>query len=272
MIFLNILINIINIFLLCFITYRYISYKYLLIIPVFISLLCLNYVSSISILTSISITIIFLAALTLFWFYDDMKYIKRIIPLSFLIGLLAIIRIDMASFIYGMYFWAIFWAGLADVEGLHLPLKKRAIRGFIQGGFFTLIMFLFIGIYVLCEYIFFSSNILLINIINELEKMFSGNSLLKIYLIKDSFALIFLPIIYIISIIVLVIKHKKRILISSHPCFWKEMLVINIGLNLYPQALLNSDLEHIIPLVLISSMLIPNIVYFIYYIIKNDYF
>ena len=41
------------------------------------------------------------------------------------------------------------------------------------------------------------------------------------------------------------------------------MLIINIGLNLYPQAILTSDIENTIPLILISSMLLPNIIYYI---------
>lgn len=256
-------INIINTILIVFITYKYIINKYLLLIPIFISLFCFIAIPIKSFQLAISLTIIFLAAIFLFRYYDNMKYLRRIIPIGIMIGILVIFRIEMAVFIYGMYFWAIFWAGLADVEGLRFPLKKRAVRSFFQGIFFTFTVIIVIVLYMCYELIYKYKSFLFSKLIVELKNMFSVTGLFKIPTFNDNIILLTLLSIYIISLIILIFKHKKKILLSSHPCFWKEMLIINIGLNLYPQAILTSDIENTIPLILISSMLLPNIIYYI---------
>jgi len=253
----HILFNIINCLIIYKLTLSYTNFNKAIIASL-ISIIAYIFLPS-TLINSAAILIIFLAAMTLFKYYDNMK-IYKIIPLGILISILAIIRLDMATFIYGMYFWAMFWAGIANVDGLSLPVFNRIIHGLSHSFFFTLIVFLAAIPYLIFKILNNKLDFFLGTLHNEIVKMFSSSGIFKL----PENMIFFVPlIIYITSLLLLIIKHKRKILLANTPNFWKEMLILNFGLNLYPQAIATPDAEHFLPLLLVASMLIPNLATYI---------
>ncbi len=224
---------------------------------------------------SLALFIVFGAVYFFFLYYNKFKLIK-IIPIAILTALLAAVRLDIASFIYGMFFWAIFWAGMADVDGLHLSLKKRAIRGFLHGVFFSLVIIVcylpatiyFInlnGLSILLEKavnyfseIFFNINhnttTILLTFFHNYANEFDFISILKTMV----FALPF--VICVISVVLFFSNHKRGIEKANTPVFWKKMLIFNLVANLYTKAIFHADLESIFPAFITSIMLLPHAV------------
>jgi hypothetical protein len=234
--------------------------KIIKLFPLLISVLWQYFVQYENISVQFGILFILFAAIFLFRYYDKMKdnnstYIG-IIPMGIFLGLLGIIRQDMISYMWGLFFWAMFWAGMADVEGLGLTLLQRAIKGIKQGVFLTAIIILIMLL--ICIFVpFFSIE----NIIYGLIKPFNFYSEIIFPNILTLFGLLFyLPIILaVLSLILLIIQNRKRIIRANTPLFWKEMLVINLVLNIFSYSLLGNSFNHLLPANIISSLTLINI-------------
>ncbi len=263
-----ILLNLISCLLIYILASKFISKK-TAVIPTVIALLSMFCISTVSLSISIAINLIFLAALAIFKYYDTMQ-IKQVIPLGIFVGILCIFRIDMGSFIYGMYFWAMFWAGLAGVKGRELTLLQRTKRGVLQGIFFTLLVVLTIVIFIVYEKIFLNDSVLLTKLYIEVQLFFSGKGIFQIPKFDVSPMFIVPFLLYIAALAILIAKHKLKILLANDAIFWKEMLIVNIGLNLYPQAVVSLEIENLVPLVLIAGMLLPNIIKFPFQVAKTQ--
>ena len=252
-------------------------------IPFFISIIWQSFIPMNASSVPLGMVLILISAVFLFKYYDGMQTqnskLTGIIPIGICIGLLGITRQDMASYMYGLFFWAMFWAGMADVEGLGLNLWKRAVRGFLQGVFFTVIVLLTFAPFAI--YFIFEAGLdnLYLQLIKtplatykELHSIpfpnpfyffhnFATVEDFQIYLEKSWLGLIFfLPIITAISsAITLFIKNRKKIIRANTPIFWKEILIINLSLNIFNYAVIRSDVEHLLPSMIFSSMLLPSI-------------
>lgn len=265
-----------------FLAKDYLRTKYAF-VPFFISIVWQSFVPMTASSVTIALILILSAALFLFRYYDAMKAgganLSQVVPIGICIGLLGVVRQDMASYMYGLFFWAMFWAGIADVDGKGLTLLKRAIYGFNKGVFFTVIAF----ITFLPFAIYFISkcgiNDLYYQIIelplttyklhnsqpfpNPLYFIQNINSFsnIKLYLESSWRALIFfVPLgTAIVAVIVLFIKYKKKLIKTNTPVFWKEVLIVNLCLNLFNYAVICSNTEHILPALLCAAMLLPNI-------------
>ena len=182
---------------------------------------------------------------------------KGIIPIGIFIGLLGIVRQDMISYMWGLFFWAMFWAGMADVEGLKISLLKRAIKGFKQGCFFTLIIVL-----IICGICIFTPFISIEEFIKGVIEPFYKYKKIDLPLPVNVYGIIFyLPILLaIISLIVLLYKNRKRLIRANTPIFWKEMLIINLTLNIFNYSLLGDSLSFLLPSILLSSLVLFNLV------------
>ena len=230
-------------------------------IPFLISIVAQLFIPYKDISVSIGLLLILLSAIFIFNYYDKMKLknstYKGIIPIGILIGLLGVMRQDMVSYMWGLFFWAMFWAGMADVEGLKLSLFKRAIKGVKQGGFFTLIIVIVIG--GIC---IFTSFITIEEFIKELIEPFYKYPKIDLPLQKNIYGILFyLPILFaIISLIVLIYKNRKRIIKANTPIFWKEMLIINLILNVFNYSILGDSLSFLLPSILLSSLVLFNLV------------
>jgi hypothetical protein len=232
-------------------------------IPFLISILAHLFINYENISVPIGLLSIFLSTIFIFNYYDKMSVknstYKGIIPIGFFLGLLGIARQDMISYMWGLFFWAMFWAGMANVEKLDLSLLKRAIKGFKQGIFLTLIILS--TIFLIC--IFYQS-ISIENIIIEIIKPFSKYSQINLPMPINIYGILFyLPILLaIISLFMLIYKNRKQIIKANTPLFWKEMLIINITLNIFNYSLLGNSFSSILPSILFSSLLIFNIINF----------
>jgi hypothetical protein len=235
--------------------------------PFFISIIAQVFFPMYGSSVPLGVLLILFAAFFLFRYYDGMKLqnskLTGIIPLGICIGLLGITRQDMASYMYGLFFWAMFWAGMADVEGLGLSILKRALRGFLQGVFFTVVVFLTFVPFA----IYFISVAGLDNLYHQIIEI-----PLTVFREENTIPFptpfYFLPIIIAISsAIIIFIKHRKKLIRANTPIFWKEILVINLTLNIFNYALIISDLAHLIPAIIFASMLLPNI----FNSIKNNF-
>ena len=233
--------------------------------PFFISIICQIFFPKYGGSVPLALLLILLASLFLFKYYDSMKSqnsiskfkkLSGIIPMGICIGLLGITRQDMASYMYGLFFWAMFWAGIADVEGLGLSVLKRAWRGFLQGVFFTVIVFLTF----LPFAIYFISTV-------GIEILYQQLIEIPFTVFREEHSIPFPNLFYfspifiaISSAIILFIKNRKKIIRANTPIFWKEVLVINLTLNIFNYGVIISDLPHLVPAIIFSSLLLPNII------------
>jgi hypothetical protein len=207
----------------------------------------------------LGIFVILVAAFQMFRYYDMLaaRTLKKrnIIPLGISIGILALLRQDMASYMYGLFFWAMFWAGMADVEGMKLPLLKRAILGFRDGVIFTIVVVIIaapIYIYLICNY--GASHVYTQLVSAPMAKygsIFSLNFGTHIILAD------IVPILIALSALALLIFRKTSHINSV--IFWKEMLFINLTLNIFNYAALVQDIIHLLPALCFSAMLLPSI-------------
>lgn len=227
--------------------------------PFFVSIICLVFFPMFGSSVLLGLVLILLAAVFLFRYYDNMKLQKskltQIIPIGICVGLLGITRQDMASYMYGLFFWAMFWAGIANVEGQGLSILQRAVRGFGQGVFFTVIVF----------FTFVPFAIYFISIVG-IDNLYSQIIEIPLTVFREENSIpfptpfYFLPVfIAILSAFIIFIKHRKKLIKTNTPIFWKEVLIINLTLNIFNYALIISDLQHLIPSIIFASMLCPNI-------------
>ena len=252
-------------------------------IPFFISIIWQSFAPMNAGSVPIAILLILFATLALFSYYDNLrsnnKLFLRIIPIGISLGLLAVVRQDMASYIYGLFFWAMFWAGIAGVDGLGLSLWRRAVKGFWKGVVFTLIVLLAVapfalyfiskcGVDILYEQLIFTPlkyyktyNSSHFPDVFYFFKYFNKSDFSVEYFRKSWFGLVFfIPIISAIcSAIVLFIKHRKKLIKTDTSVFWKEVLLINLCLNFFNYAVIRSDVQHLLPSILCAGMLLPNI-------------
>jgi hypothetical protein len=142
-------------------------------------------------------------------------------------------------------------------------LLKRAIKGFTQGLILTMIMVIIIGIGSLCYIIHFSWEMYVEFIINVFD--FSAYKITFQNPFSLTGIIFYLPILLAItSLILLIINNRRKIIRANTPLFWKEMLIINLTLNIFNYNLIGSDLSNILPPILFASFLIFN-----YATIKN---
>jgi hypothetical protein len=210
----------------------------------------------------IGLLLILLSAIFLINYYYKMQSknstYKGIIPMGIFLGLLGITRQDMITYMWGLFFWAMFWAGMADVEGLGLSLLKRAIKGLKQGLFLTLIIGT-IMLLICLLYPLISIEYIAEQIIQPFYKYSKINLPAPINIYGMLF---YLPILLaILSLIVLIYKNRKRIIKANTPLFWNEMLIINLTLNIFNYTLLGDSLSFLVPSILISSLTIFNLIY-----------
>jgi len=231
-------------------------------IPFLISILAQFFIGYENISVQIGIFLIFLSAIYIFIYYYKMSAknssYKGIIPIGICLGFLGIMRQDMITYMWGLFFWAMFWAGMADVEGLRLSLFERTIKGFKQGIFLTLIIILII-LLICLFYPLISIEYVLDGIIAPFSKY--GKIILPSP--KNIYGLLFyLPVsLAITSLIILIYKNRKRFIRANTPLFWKEMLIINLTLNIFNYSLLGDSLIYLLPSILFSSLLIFNIIF-----------
>jgi len=241
--------------------------KIIKLIPFLVSIIAQLFIPYNDISVSIGLLLILLAAIFIFNYYDKMQYIlnsanepcstyKAIIPIGISLGLLGIARQDMISYMWGLFFWAMFWAGMADVEGLKLSLLKRAIKGFKQGAFLTLIIVL-----IMSGICFFTPFISIEEVIAGLIEPFYKYKKIVLPLPISIYGILFyLPVLLaIISLILLIYKNRKRIIKANTPIFWKEMLIINLTLNIFNYSLLGDSLSFLLPSILLSSLVLFNL-------------
>ena len=252
-------------------------------IPFFISIIWQSFIPMNAGSVPIAILLILFATIALFSYYDNLrsnnKLFSKIIPMGISIGLLAVVRQDMASYMYGLFFWAMFWAGIAGVDGLGLSLWKRAVKGFWKGIIFSVIVLLTVtpfalyfiskcGVDILYEQLIFTPlnyyktyNSLPFPNVFYFFKYFD-KSCFTIEYFKNSWLglIFFIPLLSaVLTIIVLFIKYRKKLIQTNTPVFWKEVLIVNLCLNLFNYAVVRSDAQHLLPSMLFAGMLLSNV-------------
>ena len=229
--------------------------KLLMFIPFFLSIFFQSFVVYDDINVPIGLLLILLSAIFIFNYYDKMSIknsaYKGIIPIGLCLGLLGVVRQDMITYMWGLFFWAMFWAGMADVEGLGLSLLKRAIKGFKQGVFLTSII-VFVMLLICLFYPLISIEYVVEGIIAPFYKYRKINLPMPINIYGILF---YLPVLFAItSLIILIYKNRKQIIRANTPLFWKEMLIINLTLNIFNYSLLGDSLPFLLPSILLSSL------------------
>ncbi len=230
---------------------------------------------------TVGILAVLLSNLFLFFFFEknDKKYLFLA---GLMIGISALFRHEMAGYIYGAEFWAVFFSGMPNKTETSEPLKYRIIKGFLNGVIFTLgVMFIFV------PFAMYFLNVVDINILYEnlikfplsefreyrslplptpLNFFDRNTGLMSRIMMLWEGIIYYLPLLsFGLTAYFLYWRVRKKKLALNGEIFWKEMLLFNIGLNFYNQALVRSDLEHLIPAFLIFSILFLSLILIIPY-------
>jgi hypothetical protein len=218
-----------------------------------------------------SILIVLVGVYFLFRYFETGER-KYSLFAGLIIGLAGIFRHDVGAYIFGTEFWAVFFFGLPKKETNGLPLGKRVLRG-IKGaaafvaGFAAVLLPMIIAVWssVPGDELFDQFVDFPLNIYGEYRGIpfpmpfddvsSAGAAIKSIY---KSFVFFAPLMIFIVEIIYLIWRvKKKRIVLNGH-IFWKEVLLINVGLNFYNHAMVRSDPVHVMPAMLIASIFIIN--------------
>jgi hypothetical protein len=218
-----------------------------------------------------SIVIVLAGVYFLFRYFEtsDRKYT---LIAGLLIGLAGVFRHDVGAYIFGTEFWAVFFFGLPKKSADGLPFGKRVVRG-IKGaaafvvGFALVLLPAIIAVWISVpggelydQFIDFPLNIYGeyrgIPFPMPFDDVSSAGAAIKS--IYKSFVFFAPLMIFIVEIIYLIWRvKKKRIVLNGH-IFWKEVLLINVGLNFYNHAMVRSDPVHVMPAMLIASIFVVN--------------
>lgn len=230
----------------------------------------------------IGIISIFISAYMIFKYFEHRNK-SYIIFSGIALGLAAYFRHEMAGYIYGAEFWAIFFSSMPAKENETHTFKQRIIIGFGHGVLFTLaavIAFAPLAL-LLISNIEFSQLVdsLVLFPIKEFGSFralafpnpFHFSSLKSIIPIFWESVIFYLPIVIIALTALQMYKRvRKKELKVNGPIFWKKMLIINLGLNFYNQALVRSDAEHAFAVFICTLILIIDLfVYSKKYSLRN---
>lgn len=189
---------------------------------------------------------------------------------------IGLFRHDMGGYLFGTFFQVVFWSSLSHKEIQGKKIFKKIIYGIKEALYFaygTALIAIPIG-----AVIFFSIpfdqlyNQLIeipLNVFRDYRSLpfpdpfvIFSNSVSRNPLILLWEGMIFyLPItIYIITIITIIYRIKKKTLKLGGLQFWFEMLIFNVGINLYNHAIVRSDIEHLYPTLIFSTILMVNLI------------
>ncbi|MFP4528996.1 MAG: ArnT family glycosyltransferase [Candidatus Kapaibacterium sp.] len=216
---------------------------------------------------------IILGGVWLLFRYFETSERKYALAAGLVVGLAVAFRHDMGIYIFSTEFWAVFFFGLPKKEANGLPFMQRVLRG-IKGaavfvaGFAAVIAPLLVAllIYVPFDALYNQFIDFPLNIYSEFRGLpfpmpWDDTSGAGAF-VKSAYKsfIFFAPlIIYIIEIIYLIWRVKnKKIVLNGH-IFWKEVLLINVGLNFYNHAMVRSDPVHVLPTMIIASIFVINI-------------
>lgn len=146
---------------------------------------------------------------------------------------------------------------MADVEGKHLSLRQRAVRGLLQGVFLTFVAVLTASL-AMCYFVLeVGSRAIFEQLVIGAFEQYNNFQFLSLSSFQS--ILFYLPVVSsLFSLVVLIIKNRKKIIRANTPMFWKQMLVINLTLNIFNYNLIGEGLSHALPPLLFSSLLIFN--------------
>ncbi len=216
----------------------------------------------------IGIISIFISAYMIFKYFEHRNK-SYIIFSGIALGLAAYFRHEMAGYIYGAEFWAIFFSSMPAKENETHTFKQRIIIGFGHGVLFTLaavITFTPLALLLL-------SNIEFAKLVDSLVlfpiKEFGSyralafpnplhfSSLKSLIPILWESTIFYLPFAIILFTAIQMYKRvRRKELKVNGPIFWKKMLIINLGLNFYNQALVRSDAEHAFAVLICTLILL----------------
>lgn len=190
---------------------------------------------------------------------------KHLIFSGIMLGIAGTFRHDAVSYMYGAEFWSVFFFGF--------PKETKSVFKKILFGFKDAFIFTF-GIILVIVPVF----LLLISVVPSIDLY---ENLIRFplnewrvenatpfpnplnYSIFKEFQLIFQSILFYIPLIVfaltaiyLYINSKRKTLTNQEIKFWKVILLFNVGINFYNNAMIISDMEHILPVIVIASILI----------------
>ncbi|MFW5662627.1 MAG: ArnT family glycosyltransferase [Bacteroidota bacterium] len=225
---------------------------------------------------SVAILLVALSAYFLFNYFTD-KNKKWLFFAGLMIGVCVFFRHDSAAYIYGTEFWAVFFSGMAFSR--QAKKSRKALEG-LQNAIFvftTAVITVVIPVFV-----FMMFHIPLSDIYSQLLEFPLGdfreyrslpfpNPIAPVFdnegpanLAANVWAgsVFYLPLlIYISTVIFIIYRVKKKYYNTTDLLFWKEITIFNIGINLFNHAMVRSEVEHALPAVLFSLILIPVIFY-----------
>ncbi len=211
----------------------------------------------------ISLLFILISAIFIFKYLENNSEIKYVIYSGLMIGIASLFRHEMAGFIFGAFFQAIFFMSLTHPNVELFSKSKRIIYGLKNAlmlalGLIPLLPFAIylivkIPINILWDSLFISPFI----IFRE-----HGNipfpSLLSGEIFELWFAIIFYSIlIAIILLVYFIVKNvKNKSLELNGIKFWQLLMVFNICLNLFNIPMIASDYWHFLPVLVCGNIIL----------------
>ena len=252
---------------------RTITRKYA-IIPAFSSLIIFTFINLWGRAIPSGILLAFLASYYLFNYFETAK-IRYAYQAGFAIGALALFRHDMGGFLLGAIFQAIFFFSLSHGIIREAKRKEKIIYGLKNALKFGVAAF-----WPLPIAIFFLLNAGFDNIWTQLievpattfrefralpfpfpwDALQAENTLSQFNLFWNG-TVFWIPVLtLILTVLMIIVRVRSKKLILNGEKFWKEITLFNIGMNLFNQASIRSDFEHLIPVLLPALILIVNLI------------
>ena len=216
-----------------------------------------------------SVVLVLLSAYFLFRLFETREK-KYLIFAGLMMGFTALFRHDVAGYMYGAEFWAVFFFGFPKDEK---SIWKKILKGFWDGVIFSF----GIALVFLPAAAYFLVNVPLTDLWHQLILFplgdfganrglpfpfpwdFVGTGATPGEIARSLYGgtVFYLPfVIFAFTAIFLYLNSKKKSLTSADVKFWKIILLFNIGINFYNHALVRSETEHVLPALFISAILL----------------
>jgi|GEM_PF-2344296 len=190
----------------------------------------------------------------------DTKGIKDILWAGFFLGVAALFRHDIAGFLFGAIFQAVFFFSLSDERVKENNISSKILFGLKRASMvivgltpMLIPLFFLLGL-VGIEKLWQDLVIVPLDIFDDYRSLpfpdpIKALDTIVYPLFQFWRALLFYtPLtIFVITVLGIVYRVKKKITILNSPRFWIEITAFNFGINLLNTAMVRSDLEHTLP-------------------------
>ncbi|GAB5465697.1 MAG: hypothetical protein Kapaf2KO_11330 [Candidatus Kapaibacteriales bacterium] len=205
-----------------------------------------------------ALALLFASSVLLFRYFETRDN-RLVYFVGFLTGLAALFRHDLAGFLFGVFFQAVFFFSLSQPEIKDKSKSQRILFGLknamksVAGLVPLLIPFFIMWHHLGIEYLWEHFIELPLGDFGDYRELPFPNPFIlpdegsAMAYIARSLLFWFPLAVFLITILGIIYRVIKKKMILNGKRFWIEITCFNIGINLFNTAMVRSDLEHVMP-------------------------